>query len=128
MFSENTIRVLRFLQEHPQEEFTKQDMIEELGLPMATVNGAVLAFRKKDFVVERQEVLPATFGTQNKPVILRWIKITESGLAYDPIAEEKKQLLEKAETAALRRKERAEKKHNEHKQILYCKKKEKRKL
>ena len=51
MFSENTIRVLRFLQEHPQEEFTKQDMIEELGLPMASVNGAVLAFLKKNFVV-----------------------------------------------------------------------------
>ena len=43
-------------------------------------------------------------------MILRWIKITESGLAYDPIAEEKKQLLEKAEAAALRRKERAERK------------------
>ena len=110
MFSENTIRVLRFLQEHPQEEFTKQDMIEELGLPMASVNGAVLAFLQKNFVVERQEALPATFGAQNKPMILRWIKITESGLAYDPIAEEKKQLLEKAETAALRRKERAERK------------------
>lgn len=110
MFSENTIRTLQFLQKHPQEEFTKQDLIEELGLPMPSINGAVLAFLKKGYVTERQETLSATYGAQNKPLVLRWIKITESGLAYDPIAEEKKQLLEKAEAMALRRKERAERK------------------
>ena len=76
---------------------------------MATVSAIITHFlKKRGFIEERVETLPAI--NSKNPIVIRWIKITPAGLEYDPFEEERRLLREKAEAAALRKQERAEKK------------------
>ena len=43
----NSEKVLAFLQEHSDKEYTKQDLVEELDVPMAAVTGSVNGLVKK---------------------------------------------------------------------------------
>lgn len=110
MVSENSIRILEYLKIHAVDrEISKYEIVEDLDLPMSTVSACITHFfKKRGFVTERIEILPAL--RQSKAVEIRWYKITPAGLEYDPYEEERRLLREKAELAARRKQERAEQK------------------
>lgn len=83
--------VLNYLKQHFGQEFTKQDLVEALGLSMAAVNGVINGLVRRECVTERietVEVEPATETRKAKMKDIRHIMLTEKGLAYDPVAEE----------------------------------------
>ena len=110
MASDNAIRILEYLKKNAvDKEVSKYDIIEDLDMSMATVSAIITHFlKKRGFIEERVETLPAI--KSKNPIVIRWIKITPAGLEYDPFEEERRLLREKAEAAALRKQERAEKK------------------
>lgn len=110
MASDNAIRILEYLKKNAvDKEVSKYDIIEDLDMSMGTVTAVVTHFlKKRGYVEERVETLPAI--NSKNPIVIRWIKLTPAGLEYDPFEEERRKLREKAEAAALRKQERAEKK------------------
>ena len=109
MVSDNSIKILEYLKKHPDKEVSKYDLVEELDIPMSAVSASITHFlKKRGLAEERIETLPAIYSS--KPVVIRWVKITQAGLEYDPFEEERRLLREKAEAAAKRKQERAEKK------------------
>lgn len=105
----NSEKVLAFLQEHSGKEYTKQDLVEELDVPMAAVTGSVNGLVKKGLATERiEEYAPLAAGS--KPTVIRWIQITKEGLKFDPVQEERRLAREKAEATAARKAARAKEK------------------
>lgn len=105
--TENSVKVLEFLKKHPNKEFTKHEIVEELDISMAAVTGSVNGLVKKGLADERLEVFkPLSAGS--KPTEIRWVKINEEGLKFDPVEEERRIAREKAEATALRKQARAQ--------------------
>ena len=98
----NSEKVLAFLQEHSDKEYTKQDLVEELDVPMAAVTGSVNGLVKKGLATERIE--------EYAPLVIRWIQITKEGLKFNPVQEERRLAREKAEATAARKAARAKEK------------------
>lgn len=107
--TENSWKVLEFLQRHPGEEFSYQDLVEELDVSMSTVVGALLGAENKKFVSKRIEEY-APLRANEQPRAIRWFSITETGINYDPEKEARKKAREQAEARAARRAERAREK------------------
>ena len=104
--TENSTKVLEFLQKHPNKEFTKHELVEELDISIAAVTGSVNGLVKKGLAEERLEVFkPLKAG--GKPTEVRWVKINEAGMAFDPAEEESRIAREKAEATAARKAARA---------------------
>lgn len=106
MLSDATKQFLHFMQQHPDEEFSKQDLSTELSIPVSSIGGMILGLSKRGYLEERKEELPPTFATHWKPSLIRWYRLTEAGKAFDPDEEERAALLEKAQQVAARRKKR----------------------
>lgn len=107
--TENSQKVLNFLQQHPGEEFSYQDLVEECDVEKVAVVGAVNGFKRKGFVSERVESF-APIRKYDKPYDIKWFQITEAGVKFDPIQEERRKKREALEAAALRKKARQEEK------------------
>lgn len=104
--TENSTKVLTFLQKHPNNEFTKYEIVEELDISMAAVTGSVNGLVKKGLAEERIEVYkPLNAGS--KPTEIRWVKINEAGKNFDPAEEERRLARERAEATAARKAARA---------------------
>jgi len=93
----NSELVLNFLKSHYGSEFTKNEISAELGISLPAVTGTINGLIRKgrnagvDYVTERVEeveVEPATETRKAKMKSVRHVTLTESGLAYDPVAEE----------------------------------------
>ena len=82
--TENSKKVFNFLKEHHGVKMTGQEIAKELNIPMSAVTGSVNGLVRKDFAV-REEV--STQNADGKPVITKYISLTDAGLAYDPDAE-----------------------------------------
>lgn len=107
IITENSIKVLEFLQKHPNKEYTKHEIVEELDISMAAVTGSVNGLIKKGLADERIEVFkPLQAGS--KPTEIRWVKINDAGVKFDPAEEERRIAREKAEATALRKQARAQ--------------------
>ena len=105
--TENSQKVLDYLQKHPEKEFTKHELVEKLDISMAAVTGSVNGLLRKGLAEERLEVFkPLNAG--GKPTEIRWVKINEAGLKFDPVEEERRIAREKAEATALRKQARAQ--------------------
>ena len=105
--TENSTKVLEFLQKHPNKEFTKHELVEELDISMAAVTGSVNGLLRKGLAEERSEVFKPLYAG-GKPTEIRWVKINEAGLKFDPAEEERRIAREKAEATALRKQARVQ--------------------
>lgn len=79
---ENTKAIFMYLKEHNGEQITAQEIAEALGLSVKSVVGSVNSFVKKQWAVRSDEV---KVEGMDKPV--KFISLTETGLAVDPDAE-----------------------------------------
>ena len=79
---ENTKAIFMYLKEHNGEQITAQEIAEALGLSVKSVVGSVNSFVKKTWAVRSDEV---KVEGMDKPV--KFISLTETGLAVDPDAE-----------------------------------------
>lgn len=114
MASNNSIAVLNFLKAHYGEEFSKKQIAEALGISVPAVTGSINALVKKGHVATtREEVIelePATETRKAKTTTVKYHTLNESGLTFDPIAEEEAAKQRKEEEKAQRAAERAARK------------------
>ena len=108
MISENSEKILNYLKANYGKEFSKQELAGALGISLSSVIGAMNSFVKKGYAeTTRQEVIedsPATETRKAKTHTVNYHRLTEAGLAYDPVAEERARVeakeAEKARKAA----------------------------
>lgn len=89
--SPNTLTVLDFLKANYGEEYTRVQIGELLGLATASVSGSVNSFIKKGVASQREETVEVEVEEGKKPVkpvVVKYVTLTEMGLTFDPIAEE----------------------------------------
>lgn len=84
--TQNSKMVFNFLKEHNGVKVTAQEVAKELGITINAVTGSVNGLVKKNYAV-REEVSSQT--AEGKPVITKYISLTDAGMAFDPDAEEK---------------------------------------
>ena len=99
----NSQLVLNYLKNNYGTEFTKNDIAEALGISIAAVTGSINSLVKKGHAVERVETVevePATETRKAKMKDVRHVQLTESGLSYDPVAEEEAKAAKAAAKAA----------------------------
>ena len=83
---ENTRKVLDFLKEHNDEDLTAADIAEALGLEKRQIDGIFTsAFQRKKLGERIEAERENDKGTHDK---VKFLKLTEAGLAFDPDAEE----------------------------------------
>jgi DNA-directed RNA polymerase specialized sigma subunit len=93
--TQNSELVFRTLQKNFGKEFSKQELAEMLGIPLAAVTGSMNFLIRNGFAVTtREDVVedePATETRKAKTHTVKYHTLTEAGLAYDPVkdAEEK---------------------------------------
>lgn len=107
----NSEMVLNFLKAHFGEEFTKADIAAALGISIPAVTGSVNFLVKNELATERMEdveVEPATETRKAKVKTIRYEKLTEAGLNYDPVAAEAAKLAEKEAKKAAKKAAKAE--------------------
>ena len=85
----NSEIVLTYLRRHYGEEVSKQQIVEDTGVPMAAVTRATIHLRDRGFATERSEdaVRTAPSGMET-PYTIRYFKQTEDGMKWDYKAEE----------------------------------------
>ena len=76
----NSEIVLTYLRRHYGEEVSKQQIVEDTGVPMAAVTRATIHLRDRGFATERSEdaVRTAPSGMET-PYTIRYFKLTEDG-------------------------------------------------
>lgn len=116
MASVNSELVLNYMKQHYGEELSKQDMATALGISIPAVTGTVNALIKKGYAVTtREETIedePATETRKAKTHVVKYHTLTESGLAYDPVAEAEERAAAKEAEKARKAAERAAAKAN----------------
>ena len=88
----NSERVLNFLKEHYGNEYSKQEIADNLGISLSAVIGSINPLEKKGYTkITREEVVELEAATETRKAKTKTVKyhtLTEDGLAYDPVAEE----------------------------------------
>ncbi len=83
----NTIKVIEFLQAHPYEEFTAQEVGEALGLDKKIVDGAFTrGLQTKGLGVRREDEIECDDGSHKK---VKYLRLTKEGMEYVIPAEDK---------------------------------------
>lgn len=95
--TDNSKRVLAFLKENYGTRMTGHEIADELDVKINVVTGSVNGLCKKGYAVRTEETVK---GPDGKDVVMKYISLTEAGMAYDPIAEEEAAAAEKARKAA----------------------------
>ena len=85
--TENSKKVLKFLQAHNGEDLTAADVSAALEIPKKSVDGIFTAFQKKDWGIRTPAEIELDTGG-HKPIKL--LSLTELGMSIDPDAEETK--------------------------------------
>lgn len=106
----NSLAILNLMKRNYGREFTKKEIADELGISLAAVTGTMNALIKKGYATttheETVELEPATETRKAKVQVVKYHTLTDTGLTYDPEAEEAAKLAakeaEKAEKAAAR--------------------------
>ena len=111
MISVNSEKVLNLLKQNFGQEFSKQQIAENLGISVPAVVGSMNALLKKGYAVttrvEEIELEPATETRKAKTKNIMYHTLTEAGLAYDPVAEEAEKQAAKEAAKAAKAAERA---------------------
>ena len=106
--TQNSERVLNFLKEHYGNEYSKQEIADNLGVSLSAVIGSINPLEKKGYTkTTREEVVELEAATETRKAKTKTVKyhtLTEAGLTYDPVAEEQEKaaakLAEKERKAA----------------------------
>lgn len=80
---ESTRMIFDFLKDNHGAQLTNTDIAEALGLGAKSVVGSVNSFVKKEWAVRTPVQVE---GADGKPVTVKYISLTEAGMAYDPDA------------------------------------------
>lgn len=87
---ENAQKVFDFVKAHHGENFTATDIAEATGLGVKSVNGIVTSAFQRKGLMERVpaevEVVDNDGKTSHKTI--KFVRLTDAGLAFDPNAEE----------------------------------------
>lgn len=105
----NAKLILDHLKQVYPTEVTKQEIAADLnenGITMPAVTGTVTGLVKKGYAIERKEEVEV----DGKMKEFRYVVLSESGLSYDPDAEEARLAAEKEVEKAARAAEREAKK------------------
>lgn len=107
----NSETILNYLKANYGTEFSKQELSKNLGISVPAVTGTINALQKKGYVVtsheETVELEPATETRKAKTKTIKYHKLTEAGLSYDPATEEAEKLAAKEAAKAARAAEKA---------------------
>ena len=79
----NSVRVFNFLKDNHGARLTNKDIAEALGVSSSTVVGSVTGLCKKGLAVRTEEHLA---GADGKDVVVKYISLTDDGMAFDPDA------------------------------------------
>lgn len=86
----NSERVLNYLKNNYGKEFSKQEIADALGISVPAVTGSMNGLIKGGYAAttreETVEVTPATETRKAQTKVVKYHTLTESGLAYDPVA------------------------------------------
>lgn len=87
--STNSVAILNFLKEHAKDNLTADDVAAMMDLPKATVNCAFTSAiaRKGLGFRESREVELAEPKNGAKHAVVKFLRLTPEGMAYDPEAE-----------------------------------------
>ncbi len=79
--------ILNYLRKHYGEEVTKAQIVEDTGVPMASVTRAVIDWKNKGYLLDRPEETVITLQTgKEKPKTIHHVQLTEAGLSWTPDA------------------------------------------
>lgn len=83
--TDNSRKIFEHLKSNYGEKMTGNDIKDALGVSISAVTGTVNGLVKKGYAVREQVTID---GADNKPVIVKYISLTETGLDFDPDAAE----------------------------------------
>ena len=86
MLKPNSKLVYEFVKANNGKEMTAADIAEGTGLETKQVNGIVTSAFQRKGLMER---IPAEIETAEGHKAVKFIRLTEAGLAFDPNAEDK---------------------------------------
>lgn len=109
--SVNSVAVLNYLKQNFGKEFCKRDIADALGISISAVTGSINSLIKKGHVINtRVEEVVEAEATETRKAKVKTVPyhtLTESGLAYDPVAEAEQKAAEKAAEKERKAAERA---------------------
>lgn len=85
--TENSKKVFHFLHDNYGSKLTNKDIADALGISGPTVVGSVTGLCKKGYAIRTEEHVK---GADNKDVVVKYISLTEDGMAFNPDAAEEK--------------------------------------
>ena len=81
--TENSRKVLEFLQGNAENsDLTAKDVAEALGITVPAVTGSVNGLVKKGYAFREEAVVGTT--EKGKDIVVKYIRLTEDGLSFDP--------------------------------------------
>ena len=83
--SENSAKILTYIQAHDGEDFTAQDIADALEMNVKSVNGSITRGLQMKGLTEREEAVVETADGTKK---VKFIRLTEEGKGFDPNADE----------------------------------------
>lgn len=103
--SVNAVKVLNLMKERYNQEYTKRELADALGISISAVTGTVNSLIRKGYAITtRTEDVVEQEATETRKAKIKTVPyhtLTEAGLAYDPVAEaEAKAAAKEAEKAA----------------------------
>ncbi|MBO7693637.1 MAG: MarR family transcriptional regulator [Methanobrevibacter sp.] len=111
MVSVNSEKVLNFLKAHYGQEYSKQQIADALNITVPAVTGTINSLIKKNYATttreEKEVISEATETRKERFRMIKYHTLTESGLAYDPVAEEAAKAEQKAAEKARKAAEKA---------------------
>ena len=79
--------ILNYLRKHYGEEVTKAQIVEDTGVPMASVTRAVIDWSDKGDLLDRPEETVIILQNGNeKPKTINHVQLNEAGLSWTPDA------------------------------------------
>lgn len=88
----NAMNVFNYLKEHYGEKITHQRIVADLGISSSAVTGSVnglcrVSDKRPAYAVRTEEIEMDADGKETK---VKYISLTDAGLAFDPTAEPEK--------------------------------------
>ena len=87
MLKPNSRMIFDYVRANKDENISAADIAEATGLGVKSVNGSITAFTKKELMVRVPAEVQLEDGSHKQ---VKFIKMTDAGLAFDPDAEETK--------------------------------------
>lgn len=81
--TENSAKIFNYLKEHFGDKITHQRIVADLGVTSPAVSGSVNGLVKKGYAVRTEET---QMDENGKEVTVKYISLTDEGLAFDPNA------------------------------------------